>query len=121
MAYRLYTRMKMRNITVEEQVQWVLSYVQEELVDIWKENMIENLESESLSYAMVGEFLSDLKEEFRREDNETMKVVKLKKIKQGNKIIEKFVQEFRGVTRGSGYEGRLFVEKLKRDINRVIR
>ena len=33
-------------------------------VNIWKENIMENLESKSLSYAMVGKFLSDLKEEF---------------------------------------------------------
>jgi len=26
-AYRLYLRMKMREVTVKEQVQWVLSYV----------------------------------------------------------------------------------------------
>jgi len=39
------------------------------------------LESRSLSYVTVGEFLSDLKEEFSRRDNEMMKVVELKKIK----------------------------------------
>jgi len=38
---------------VEKQIQWVLSYVQDELVDIWKENMIENIESRSLSYVIV--------------------------------------------------------------------
>ena len=29
------------------------------LVDIWKENVMEDLESESLSYVIVAEFLSD--------------------------------------------------------------
>jgi len=43
-------------------------------------NIIEDLESRSLSYAIVGEFLSDLKEEFGREDDETIKMAKLKKI-----------------------------------------
>jgi len=33
-----------------------------------------------LSYAIVGEFLSDLKEEFCGEDDETIKVVVLKKM-----------------------------------------
>ena len=41
---------------------------------------MENLESRSLSYPMVGEFLLDLKEEFDRRDNETMKMAKLKKV-----------------------------------------
>jgi len=56
-----------------------LSYVQGGLADMWKENIMKGLESRSLSYVTVGEFLSDLKEEFDREDNETMKVAKLKK------------------------------------------
>jgi len=33
-AYRLYLRMKMREATVEKQVQWVLSYVQGGSADI---------------------------------------------------------------------------------------
>ena len=33
-AYRLYIMMKMREVAVKEQIQWVLSYVQEGLADI---------------------------------------------------------------------------------------
>jgi len=65
-------------------------YVQRRSADIWK-NIIEDLESGNLSYAIVGEFLSDLKEEFSGGDNETMKVTKLKKVEQEEKIIEEFL------------------------------
>jgi len=58
-----------------------------------------------LSYAIVREFLSDLKEEFDEEDDKIMKVVELKKLEQGSKTMEKFVQEFRRIARGSRYEG----------------
>ena len=37
MACKLYLRMKMREAPLEDQIQWILSYVQEELVDVWKE------------------------------------------------------------------------------------
>jgi len=37
------------------------------------------LESESLSYVIVREFLSDLKKEFREGDDEMIKAVELKK------------------------------------------
>ena len=60
-ACRLYIRMKMRDAMVKEQVQWILSYMQEGLADMWKENVIEDLESENLSYATVEKFLTDLK------------------------------------------------------------
>ena len=42
---------------------------------------MKNLESRKLEYVIVEEFLIDLKREFREEDNKTMKIVELKKIK----------------------------------------
>ena len=60
---------------------------------------------------MIEEFLANLKE-FGERDNE-MKIVKLKKVKQESRTMEKFIQEFRRAVRGSGYEGRLFVKKFK--------
>jgi len=39
----------------------------------------------------VGEFLLDLKEEFSREDNKIIKVAELKKVKQENRTMKKFV------------------------------
>ena len=49
-------------------------------MDIWKKNMLEDLETGSLKYKSVREFLADLKKEFGGENNETMKVAELKKI-----------------------------------------
>ena len=71
----------MREATVEEQIQWVLSYVQRGLADIWKKNIMKNLENKELEYITVGEFLMDLKKEFGRGDNKIIKVVELKKVK----------------------------------------
>jgi len=82
---------------------------------------MENLESRSLSYPMVGEFLLDLKEEFDRRDNETMKMAKLKKVEQESKTIEEFIQEFGRAVRESGYERQPLIEEFKREINEVIR
>lgn len=52
------------------------------MADIWTENVMEDLKSGNLSYAIVREFLADLKEEFRGEDDKTIKVVELKKVEQ---------------------------------------
>ena len=56
-----------------------------------------------LEYEMVGEFLVEIKKEFSREDKEIVKVAKLKRLEQGGKIIEEFVQKFRRVTKESRY------------------
>jgi len=44
-----------------------------------------------------------------------------KKIEQGRKMIEVFVQEFRRTTRESKYKEKLLIEKFKRGMNRMIK
>ena len=111
-ACRLFLRMKLRGAIVEEQVQWVLSYVQGGSADVWKENMMEELES-------AEEFLTSLKKEFGGGEEESMKAVELRKLEQGGKTMEEFVQEFKQAARGSGYEGRLLIEEFKRGVKIV--
>ena len=119
-AYRLYIRMKMRGTIVEEKIQWILSYVQRELANVWKENMLENLEAGLLEYEIAGKFLIDIRKEFGGGDEELVKVAELKRLEQEGRIIEEFVQEFRRAARGSGYERRLLVKEFKRGINAMI-
>ena len=95
-------------------------YVQEESADIWKTNILEDLEAGLLEYKTAGEFLAEIRKEFRGGDEEIVKVVELKRLEQGEKTIEEFVQKFRRTTRGSGYKGRLLVEKFKRRMNETI-
>jgi len=91
MVCKLYIRIKMRNTIVREQVQWVLSYMQEGSADTWKENIMEDLENRSLMFTIVGEFLTDLRQEFSRRNNEMIKIAALKKVEQESKIMEEFV------------------------------
>jgi len=65
---------------------------------------LEDLEAGELDYIIVGEFLVDLKKEFGEGDDKTIKVAKLKKVEQRNRIIEEFVQKFRRVVRRSRYK-----------------
>jgi len=116
-ACRLYLRMKMREATVEEQMFWVLSHVQGGSADVWKENVIEELESGEMEYETAEEFLTTLKKEFGGGEEEAVKAAELRKLEQGGKTMEEFVQEFKRAARGSGYEGRPLVEEFKRGMN----
>jgi len=78
--------------------------VQEKSADMWKENILEDLEEELLEYEIAGEFLADIKKEFGGEDEETVKVAELKRLEQREKTIEEFIQKFRRATKGSSYE-----------------
>ena len=121
MACRLYLRMKMRESLVEEQVFWVLSHVQGGSADIWKENVMEELEAGETEYETAEELLTVLKKEFGGGEKEAVKAAELRKLEQGGRTMEEFVQEFKRAARGSGYEGRPLVEEFKRGMNGGIR
>jgi len=86
-ACKLYIKARMMGVTVEEQVQSVLLFIQGESADIWKENVLEDLEEGVLEYESVGEFLAAIKKEFRGGKEESVKVVELKRLEQERRII----------------------------------
>ena len=52
---------------------------------------MEDLEVEEVEYELAGEFLMEIKREFRGGDEESVKVVELKRIEQGSRMMEEFV------------------------------
>jgi len=50
-----------------------------------------------------------------------VKAAELRKLEQGEKTMEEFIQEFKKAARGSEYKVRLLVEEFKRGMNGVIR
>ena len=95
--------------------------MQGKTADVWKENIMEELDLGEIKYESAEEFLSSLKKEFRGEEEELVKAAELRKLEQKGRIMEKFVQEFKRTARGSSYEGQPLVEKFKRGMNKVIR
>ena len=87
------------------------------LADVWKENIMKELESGEVEYKSAEEFLTSLKKKFGGREEEPMKAAELRKLEQGGRTMEEFVQEFKWAARGSEYEGRLLVEEIKRGIN----
>ena len=89
------------------------------MADIWKENTLEDLEESLLEYE-IGEFLANIKKEFREGDKETIKVAELKRLEQKDRTMEEFVQKFRRIARESRYKRRPLVKEFKRSINEII-
>jgi len=82
---------------------------------------MEEIEVGEVEYESVEEFLTSLKKEFRGGEEESMKAAELRKLEQGGRTMEKFVQEFKWAARESGYEGRPLVEEFKQGMNGGIR
>jgi len=79
---------------------------------VWKENVMEELESGKVEYESAEEFLTSLKKEFSGGEEKMVKAAELRRMEQGGKMMEEFVQEFKKVERGSGYEGRPLVKDV---------
>ena len=52
---------------------------------------MKDLKGGLLEYKSAEEFLADIKKEFGKGDEESVKIAELKRIKQGSKIMEEFV------------------------------
>ena len=63
----------------------------------------------------------ELKRKFEEEDEESVKVAELKRIEQGGRTMEEFVQKFWRAVRKSKYEKRVLVEEFKRGMSGPIR
>ena len=98
-----------------------MSFVQGGSADIWKENIMEELEAGEMEYETVEEFLIALKKEFSGGEEKSVKVAELRKLEQEGRTMEEFVQEFKRAVKESGYKGRLLIEVFKRGINGGIR
>ena len=74
---------------------------------------MEELEAEKVEYETAEEFLMSLKKEFGGGEEEAVKAAELRKLEQGERMMEEFVQEFKQAARRSGYEGRPLVKEFK--------
>ena len=61
------------------------------MADVWKENLLEDLKLGKVKFGSVGEFLLELKKESGEGDEKSVKIAKLRRIKQGGRTIEEFV------------------------------
>ena len=62
--------------------------MQERSADVWKKNILEDLELGNLEYEIVEEFLTDVRKEF---EEEMVKIAESKRLEQRGRTIEKFV------------------------------
>ena len=87
-------------------------------MDVWKENLLEDLEVEKVEFGSVGEFLLELKRKF---EEESVKVAELKRIEQEGRTMKEFVQIFQRAAKESKYKGRALVKEFNRGISGAIR
>ena len=82
---------------------------------------MEELATGEIEFKSAGEFLAEIRREFGGRNEESVKVAELKKIEQGGRTMEEFVQDFKRTTSESSYKGCPLIEEFKQGMNRSIR
>jgi len=117
----LYIRMKMMEEVAATQVAWVLLYIQGEIAEVWKDNLLDKLAKGESEVESVEQLFTEIRNSFEETSKEERKIEQLRTIEQGKRIYNEYVQEFEKVARGSGYKRRPLIEEFKRGLNRSIR
>ena len=69
----------------------------------------------------VEKLFTKIRNDFGETSEEERKVEQLRTMGQGERTCNEYVQEFKKVTRRSGYKGRPLIKEFKRGLNRAIR
>jgi len=117
----LYIRMKMTEEAAAIQVAWVLSYVQGGIAEVWKDNLLDELAKGESEMESVEQLFIKIRNDFGETLEEERKIEQLRMIEQGRRTCDEYVQEFKKVTRESGYKGRPLIKEFKQRLNRAIR
>jgi len=70
---------------------------------------------------MVEELFTKMREEFGEFDEKSRKVDELRLLEQEGQTCDEYIQIFKKVSRGSGYEGRPLIEEFTRGLSGNIR
>ena len=91
---KTYIEKKMKGVKTEEQILWALSYVQGELTDIWKKEVLEELDEGLWEYRTVEKFLEEIKKKFGRKEKKEKKKVWENLDKELQGFLEDMEKEF---------------------------
>jgi len=113
--------MKIMDEAATTQVAWVLSYIQGGVAEAWKDNLMDELAKRESEVDTVETLFTKIRNDFGETLEEERKIEQLRTIEQGGRTCDKYVQVFKKVARGSGYEGRPLIEEFKRELSGAIK
>jgi len=95
--------------------------VQEGVAEAWKNNLLDELAKGESEVELEEQLFTKIRNDFGETSEEERKIKQLRTIKQGGRTCDEYVQKFKKVARGSGYEGKPLIKEFKRRLNGAIR
>ena len=79
----LYLSMKITEESEMTKIAWMLSYVQEGVAEVWKDNLLDELSKEELEVETAEELFRKMRNRFGEMVEEEQKIEQLRTIEQG--------------------------------------
>ena len=79
----LYLSMKITEESEMTKIAWMLSYVQEGVAEVWKDNLLDKLSKEELEVETAEELFRKMRNRFGEMVEEEQKIEQLRTIEQG--------------------------------------
>ena len=79
----------------------VLSYIQEGVAEVWKDNLLDELSKRESEMEMAEELFSKMRNKFGETAEEERKVEQLRIIEKERRKYDEYVQEFKKIARES--------------------
>jgi len=79
--------------------------VQGEVAEAWKDNLLDELAKGESEVKSVEQLFTKIRNNFGETSEEERKIEQLWIIEQRSRTYDEYVQEFKKIARGSGYEG----------------
>jgi len=83
--------------------------------------LLDELAKEESKVESAEQLFTKIRNDFGETLEEERKIEQLRTIEQGERTYDEYMQKFKKVTRGSGYEERPLIEEFKRELNGSIR
>jgi len=83
--------MKMVEEAAATQVAWVLSYVQGEVVEAWKDNLLDKLAKGESEVESTEQLFTKIRDNFGETSEEERKIEQLRTIEQGGRTYNEYV------------------------------
>ena len=83
--------------------------------------MLDKLAKGESEVESAEQLFTKIRNDFGETSEEKRKIEQLRIIEQGGRTCDEYVQEFKKVARGSGYEGRPLIKEFKQGLNGAIR
>jgi len=83
--------------------------------------LLDELAKRESEVELAEQLFTKIRNNFGETSEKERKIEQLRTIEQGGRTCDEYVQEFKKVARGSGYEGKPLIKEFKRGLNGSIR